>query len=398
MKVIIFISAIVVFLMSGCVGNRQTDIRHDSVFTVDVTKSYPKKELILQDFMDVEYIPLEVNDEYVTTGWLHAISDEIIIVRTRIQTTDRSVVGTIYLFDRNGKGLRKINHAGEGPEEYQFLLSITLDEDNDEIFVNDHFSRKISVYDLFGKFKRSFAHREDGRGFYTEGIYNFDREHLLCRFIFGEGRNKYFVISKQDGSVAKEIEIPYTEKISSDVYKRDAEGQIMGGMPIRNRSLVPHPDNSWMLMEESSDTIYRLMPDYSMIPLLVRTPSIQSMNPGVFLYPAVFTDRYCFMQTVKAEWNWDTNTGHERVNLMYDRQENAIYECEVYNADFTVKEPVLMTSEIPFGNNEIACVHILEAYKLVEFYKKGQLTGKLKEIAAGLNEESNPVIMLVKYK
>ncbi len=30
--------------------------------------------------------------------------------------------------------------------------------------------------------------------------------------------------------------------------------------------------------------------------------------------------------------------------------------------------------------------------------KKGELKGKLKEIAAGLNEESNSVIMLIKRK
>ena len=140
-----FILVVFLFLMSACGGNRQSGNQHDSVFTVDVTKSYPKKELILQDFMDVEYIPLEDNDDYVTTGWLHAIGKEVIIVRTRIQTNNRSVVGTIYIFDRNGKAIRKINRAGEGPEEYRFLLAITLDEDNNEVFVNDHFSRKIFV-------------------------------------------------------------------------------------------------------------------------------------------------------------------------------------------------------------------------------------------------------------
>lgn len=42
---------------TGCKRQNQTA---DDLITVDVTKnSFPKKELILQDFMDVEYIPLE---------------------------------------------------------------------------------------------------------------------------------------------------------------------------------------------------------------------------------------------------------------------------------------------------------------------------------------------------
>jgi hypothetical protein len=35
---------------------------------------------------------------------------------------------------------------------------------------------------------------------------------------------------------------------------------------------------------------------------------------------------------------------------------------------------------------------------LVEAYKNDELKGRLKEIAAKLNEESNPVIMLVKHR
>jgi hypothetical protein len=43
-------------------------------------------------------------------------------------------------------------------------------------------------------------------------------------------------------------------------------------------------------------------------------------------------------------------------------------------------------------------VQTLEAFDLVEAYGKGRLRGRLIEIAATLDEESNPVIMLVKYK
>ncbi|GEM_PF-6544258 len=93
-----------------------------------------------------------------------------------------------------------------------------------------------------------------------------------------------------------------------------------------------------------------------MTPLMVRTPPIQDMTPGIFLYPAVLTDRYCFMQTVKAEWDWAANTGYTRVNLLYDKAENALFECIVYNGDFTIKQPVIMTSEITYGDKKIACV------------------------------------------
>ena len=53
---------LVIFLLTaGCGGNKQTN---DDFIIVDVTASYPKKELKLHDFMDVEYIALETGDEF----------------------------------------------------------------------------------------------------------------------------------------------------------------------------------------------------------------------------------------------------------------------------------------------------------------------------------------------
>nr|WP_291528154.1 hypothetical protein [Bacteroides sp. UBA939] len=49
-------------------------------------------------------------------------------------------------------------------------------------------------------------------------------------------------------------------------------------------------------------------------------------------------------------------------------------------------------------NSEIAVFQNLAAAQLVEVYENDGLKGKLKEVAAGLDEESNPVIMLVKYR
>ncbi|MCD7914873.1 MAG: hypothetical protein LUG96_06185 [Tannerellaceae bacterium] len=50
------------------------------------------------------------------------------------------------------------------------------------------------------------------------------------------------------------------------------------------------------------------------------------------------------------------------------------------------------------NNEEIAFMTRLGAYNLIEAYEKGELKGRLKEIAAELDEESNPVIMVAKHK
>ena len=51
-----------------------------------------------------------------------------------------------------------------------------------------------------------------------------------------------------------------------------------------------------------------------------------------------------------------------------------------------------------FNDDEIAFVQRLEAPDLIEANENGELKGKPKEIASTLDEESNPVLMLARYK
>ncbi|RHJ91164.1 6-bladed beta-propeller [Parabacteroides bouchesdurhonensis] len=387
MKRTITILAGILFIMAGCEGNKQAT---DDLITVDVTANYPKKELILQDFMDVEYVPLETNDEFICQGFVQDIGKNVVIARN--YNND----GNIFLFDRNGKALRKINHQGQSGKEYSHILGITLDEDNGEIFVNDIFTKKILVYDLFGNFRRSFKHKEgDGSLFYTD-IFNYDKDHLICYDPYNK-EIAFILISKQDGSIAKEIKIPFKEKKAAVAIRKDkTSGMTYSVSPGPYRTIIPFKGN-WMLLELSSDTVYSFLPDYSLRPFLVRTPSIESMQPEVFLILRLFSDRYYFMETIKNEYNFNTNRGFERTYFMYDRQEKTFSGYTIYNGDYSTKEEIYMSGLRPV-NHEIESWQSLEAYQLVEAYEKGKLKGKLKEIASKLDEESNPVIMLVKHK
>ena len=389
MKNVNIILAIILLMMTGCERNRQAKQTGDFI-TVNVTASYPQKELILQDFIDVEYIALETVSEFYTQGIVQAIGKEMIIVTNQVRD------GDIFIFDRNGKGLRKINRMGRGPEEYTGLHEIILDEENGEIFINDYPAKKIMVYDLYGNFNRSFHFKKDAR---YRNIYNFDRSSLICVFddfvLDGvKDDNPIFVIvSKQDGNIIKNIHIAYEQR-KSPIMRVVNENGINISF-IRNFPLIPYHD-SWVLTEVSSDTVFMFLPDYGMVPFMTRTPPIQSMSVEMFLVPLILTERYHFLQTVKKEYNFTTWQGFPVVNLVYDRQGKTIYECTVYNDDYSDKRPVNMVQRTI--NNEVAFFQKIEADELVEDYEKGVLKGRLKEIAAKLKEEANPVIMLVKYK
>jgi len=387
---------ILLAVMAGCGGgNRSTTVilSNDGLITVDVSKSYPKKELILQDFMDVEYIPLETTDEFITQGRVRAVGKEFILVQNWVRD------GDIFIFDRTtGKGLRKINRRGQGPEEYQNVIGILLDEDHNELFV---YEGRIYVYDLNGQFKRSLRNRNE----YIE-FYNYSPEQLIAydgtvetqEFAFKKRLSYHAILSKEDGSVIREMSIPYKDKKPTDMVYAKADGSGVLSTNISNISgIIPFQGN-WILSQSSADTVYMYLPDDRMLPLIARTPSIQSMDPGVFLFPQVLTAQYYFMRAVKKELkSINDEVKYLSTNLVYDSQEQRMYESVVYNDDFSTKNTIDMSQQKRIGNN-IAFWYKYEAFELVEAYEKGELKGGLKEIAATLDAESNPVIMLVTNK
>ena len=148
--------------------------------------------------------------------------------------------------------------------------------------------------------------------------------------------------------------------------------------------------NDYVLTEYSADTLYSYSPDHALKPFIARVPSIQSMNPEVFLIPSLLTDRYFFMEALEKTIEFSS------IDLLYDKQEKALFRYRAYNSDYVNKKEAFLKSK-PL-NGKIPSCQFLEASDLIRDYKGGKLKGKLKEVAATLEEDDNPVIMLIKHR
>ena len=387
MKTLIFIETILLLVMTSC-GSDNTST--DGFITVDVTKSSysPKKELVLQDFMDVEYIPLETNDEFVNQGYVQAVGEKYIIVSNYRKD------GDIFVYNRNGKAIRKINHKGQGGKEYISFRTITLDEENNELFVNDHYAKKIVVYDLEGNFKRSFKQNDKGKSLFYWEIFNYDKENLICYDELNE-EIPFLLISKQDGSITKGIKVPFKEK-KVFIQLLKYEGGIRTAGPGNYSRITPFKGN-WILLEPSSDTIYTLMPDCSLRPFIAKTPPVHTLDPEFYLILKLVSDRYYFMESIKNVYDFKKEEGFPKTYFVYDTQEKDFFSYIIYNGDYSYKRELYMVMFTPI-NAKGELWATIDAFELCRDYEKGKLKGKLKDIAAKLGEDDNRVIMLVKPK
>jgi hypothetical protein len=131
-------------VMISCNSDRKKEtVGNDSVYTVDFDNT-PKEEKIYMSslFKKVKIIPLETTDES-----LIGRITEVQVSDGKIFVFDIDHAG-LFVFNMDGKFIRRIGREGQGPGEYVFLSNFTVDEAKHEIYLLDAGRKRIIIYDI----------------------------------------------------------------------------------------------------------------------------------------------------------------------------------------------------------------------------------------------------------
>jgi len=378
------------FFTSSCTQKKEAN--KNTTIIVDVTQKYSKRKMFLQDIAEVTYLPLETTDEFLWKGSPAAFTDQYIVNYNHSN-------GDILIFNRQGKTIRKINRRGGGAEEYGTYCSVLLDEEKSEIYVNDRSSRKIMVYDLEGRFKRTLPHPEKKT---LSEVRLFDQEHFIGynKLNEEEVNNSYLIFSKTTGKVTDELTIPWSgeQKLSERYIHKEGENTV--AIQIYTSPLsTNYPD--LILNEISNDTIFAMDTMKIIRPVIIQHPSRPTMNPEVFILFDMDCKDYLFFTTVEKKFTGSfPNYKAKWTHLVYDKNDLGIYEQEIYNRDYSKSESIELyyTATQLSPTNRYTHFETLEAIDLIEALENNQLEGELKEIAKGLDEDDNPVLLIAQFK
>ena len=380
MKRLYTITLLLASMLLSCGGGKgeaQKQKVSDGLWTFDVTKEYPTKEIYIQDIADVDYIPLETNDSILWRG------------REVLYLDDDYIVGAnrnngVYFHDGKGKALNMFNKMGQGPKEYSDMYKVQYDKKSDEIYINDMF--KYYVYDKEGNFKRSFQGIEDKLYSRIEQFFILNEDELI-QYNYN---NHYTRVSRLTGEHLGDIKLGVADSTTTLHFRKN--NMIFS-------TIVSHftkDKEGYIITSFSADTTYLLTSNLQLKPIGVRIPPVSSQDVPVFLLPVKNTPRYYFMSTIKKEDSFPTKA------YMMDKKTNQIYYLKDY---FKNKDYIGLKVHLDmFGPSVLAnlpnnvCVQSLNITKLCEAYEEGKLSGKLKDIAANLKEDDNPVLMIIKFR
>ena len=393
-------------LLSSCTHQKSTD-NTVSIPVLNIgEKDYPTRKIDIHDIADVEYIPLESSDSTLLGLSYMYFSDKYVV------TSDVSSGGNIYFFDHSGKLLWKFNRRGPGPGEFSYLFLWIVDFEQEECYVDDMNKHEILIYSFKGDYKRSipmdgFMGVDIGKAtiedyvFFTN-ILNYDVDFLLgyspTQLHISRGltdKSPYYLISKKDGS-RYPLDLKVKNGITNYIY--NGKGEEIGYL---NHFSLLQNGNEWWILELSSDTIYSLV-DRKKIPIAVQHPSMHSITPPLAIFPYGFTDYFLVFDLVPlfTDEKNPRRPYNESKTLVWNRITNKLECWEIYNSDISSDAsfndaPTMFRNGLAMKN----CGFFMYGPEgLINQYKKGELKGRLKEIAANLREDDNNVVVLLKYK
>jgi len=355
---------------------------------IDFYSAYKNRSPILltsQIADDIEFIPLETKDECLIGDFIR----NIVVTQKDIIIFDYD---GCYRFNRQGKFLNQIGTKGNGPGEYTQPMSIMTDTLNNWIYFLDPNSSRLVKYDFAGKYIKDL--KIDGLG-YKGNLYRpeeFVIEHSFYQYAKRGERYSSFYYSETNKKVISKMKCDYDKDIprlamcapmsylyKDNMYIKDFWSDTIYKM--RN----PYQLESYAIIDKGKFE-HRTRDDKSLITGKEETYDHLVLGIGGILE----TDRFMFISSNKGL-------------VIYDKYKQVSF-CGGEDPSIAPKDDLYGGSGL---KNYFVNGNDLYTYGFAyEFIENGDGKHSItdarydayRKMVDGLDEEDNPVIMIVKIK
>jgi hypothetical protein len=373
----IMLAGLLVLVACSSNSGKQVDVAN-TPFVYDGLKEYPVKELKLSDLAVSDYVLLK-DDENSLLGRLPT-NPCMQVTEDRIYIQDEEQQA-IFIFDRQGNPLLQMRHKGGGPQEWASLNSFYVDSPNKEIIVLD-WAKKFIVYDLNGKFKRSFP---------TPGcswkFANLNDEAVLiyCPFTNRNNGEAVCILSKKDG---KKL---YVCPITIDNFVWDSEGRI-GYEPLK-------PAYGGILFSDLSlKGVYFIDAETYEVKQVIDEVTEYKFENAEFvkLHPAIDAKDYTLYTTLGTKWL----TPDMPMNYYYfDKKEQKMYTLKNETGWAVLKDICNVQRTRTTNTPGIGIGYYWPSTMKGESMQaeKEQFDSRFRAIMDSIPEEGNPVLQIMNF-
>lgn len=376
----------------GSCQNNAVDNRSKALPVLDFRQDIPEKEVTLQHLGTVQYLRFNAPEDVL-------LGDHMRLAPSKMDHLFfySSGDGDVLRFDKKGTFISRFNHKGQGGDEYTDIRQFVADPERGEVFICAF--NKVLVYDLEGTYKRTLAIPDsilvDGMAslnkqtllFVNMKDAPFVKEGVVTKFneaFLDPNAYPFVLMDKETGETIENLPLVSEGRFQSFlITMRDNKPFFLLG---RQQRLFP-TNGVCLMSEPASDTLYALSDKQVLAPLLTRLPSTKEKEGKISCALMAATPRTMLIEALFLKDEGENNL--KRRLYIYNVPEDTFVSGKLISSDFEGHDfmnPVVANNKLYF---------VLYPNILLEAMKSGKLSGKLLEIASALDEEDNPVLMIV---
>ncbi|HQM68988.1 MAG TPA: 6-bladed beta-propeller [Bacteroidales bacterium] len=393
----------IIILIFGTVSCQISTRKEESkIRTFELREKPEISEIKLSDlgFVDIEYIPLETNDQSSMGRFgLRAVTDRFIVGNGFYIIKQ---FNAIVKFRDDGSFETRIGTLGRGPTEFQVAHDIDLDVENHKMYLVSGFQEKFNVYSESGEFVRTFK-----IPFHTPIQFRFDDNKILCYFenLQGNIENSYAVMDTL-GEIIKNFPNKYPFTLNKT-----------GAVGVGRENLFYQFDNRLYKKEVYSDTIY-VFEDMGFKPHIVidvgdrlLTPEARAQHDLFYLGENYMSPRHLFEFGDYIYYEYTYSFVRLKSNIRYGLIGSKTTDFQAFiDADQGLINDLdgglnLLPETIKDNNTLISWTEAINIKKHITSDKFRNSRPKypekkkeLEKLANSLKETDNPVLMLVRLK
>ena len=361
----------------GCSSNVPQNI-------IDVEKALDGgvKEIMLNDMAsEIEYVTINMGDDF-----LYDFKRlDLIAAKDGFYLVPMPLEGAPFCkFSPDGNLISKFSRQGRAKDEYSFVRNVSYSEAKDVLVVSD-MSGKILAYNDNGDCIYSVVPNLEGYGKRPSAILMDDD---LVLFASSKDHSKFCAITVDTaGNIIDEkvlIEYPQTEEFAKAAKEIEGVYVCDGSVRIRNFSYA--------------DSLFT----YDGEKLSVQYPLHMGEHRGKIKFGGVNyeCEQFLLMQTIKTPQSYPNISHEERINYIFFNKKSG--ECYRIEKDAANKAYIKndLDGGAPFWPKTVANGKMYQMIDAIEFIELAEQCSseKMKAVAATLNENSNPVLVIASLK
>ncbi|MHC1780737.1 MAG: 6-bladed beta-propeller [Bacteroidales bacterium] len=370
---------------------------------IDIEKSIGSIEVVnlSEVAKSINYIPLETNDSALISN-----ISKIICENDKIYVSDNS--DKLYIFDLNGKYLNTLNRKGRGPGEYINLRNFKVDEKSGNILILDY-TGDISIYGTNLNFIRKIKSPVKDVNFTSFEIFG-DSLFAASNFILADNTPCNMIFFKDSSKLINSFKFRPIDFIANG-----------NDVPLRlNHPVISKFIDEMRFFSPKSDTIFSLNPEgqagiayiinqgkYKEPERVTFEDVISQNSPFISISPfLVETDNNIFLTLTLRSKAIEPVTIDSRTYTIA----NGLFSKS--NGKFTILAQAVkgktglkddLKNGPPFwpevSNSQQDLIACKNASMIITYAnEQTEAGGYIKELAAKLNENSNPVVIIAKTK